>query len=347
MRRLVIPGLLLVVLASPLALAGVVMALAETGTRGGAPSEAALADIPASALAAYQDAVAARCPGLSWAVLAAVGKIESDHGRISPPPILGPRLDGAGAVAAIADSDGGRLDADPVWDRAVGPMQFLPSTWARYGVDGDGDGVADPHNIVDAAHSAAAYLCANGASDPQRVREALYAYNHSWDYVERVLAQADAYTAAPSLEGLQVADPPTIAAVLNNPRLVIYAEGRADIAAGLIDHRVLQLLQTLSQRYTLHVSSLRSGHSRCVGGGDYPACSVSNHWHGRAADFFRVNGQPVNAANPEARAIVAWLATLQGPLRPDEVGSPWPEFEALSGHFSDSAHRGHVHFGWD
>ncbi len=347
MRRLVLPGLLAAVLAGPLALAGVVMAVAETGTRGGAPSEAALADIPAEALAAYQDAVATRCPGLSWAVLAAVGKIESDHGRLAPPPILGPRLDGRGAVAAIADSDRGRLDGDPVWDRAVGPMQFLPSTWARYGLDGDGDGIADLHNIVDAAHSAAAYLCANGANDPQRVREALYAYNHSWDYVERVLAQADAYTAAPSLEGLPIADSPTIAAVLNNPRLVIYAEGRADIATGQIDARVLQLLQTLSQRYTLHVSSLRTGHSRCVGGGDYPGCSVSNHWHGRAADIFRINGRAVNATNPDARAIVAWLASLQGALRPDEVGSPFAEFESLSGHFSDSAHKFHVHVGWE
>lgn len=106
---------------------------------------------------------AAYCPGLSWTVLAAIGQVESSHGRDNGPSSAG----------------------------ALGPMQFMPSTWAHYGVDGDGDGVKDVWNPYDAVPGAAAYLCASGA--PGDLRRAVYAYNHSWSYVERVLALAAAY----------------------------------------------------------------------------------------------------------------------------------------------------------
>ena len=66
-------------------------------------------------------------------------------------PILGPVLDGAGDFAAITDTDGGGWDGDTTWDRAVGPMQFIPSSWAVWGRDGDGDGRSDPSDIDDAA----------------------------------------------------------------------------------------------------------------------------------------------------------------------------------------------------
>ena len=170
-------------------------------------------DIPAFALRAYREAAvwaAGFAPGchLHWSVLAAIGRVESNHGlywgaaaRISPegdlsPPILGPPLNGYGDVARITDTDGGRWDQDTVWDRAVGPMQFIPSTWRALGRDGSGDGVADPHNFLDAAVSAAAYLClASGGdlSDPDQLRQAIYAYNHSWDYVATVMAWAAVY----------------------------------------------------------------------------------------------------------------------------------------------------------
>jgi len=169
--------------------------------------------IPPLTLRAYRTAAAWASgydPGcrLSWSVLAGIGRIESNHGRHAgaaarfsqggdvTPPILGPALDGRGGFAAIADSDGGRLDADRVWDRAVGPMQFLPSTWRSLGRDGDGDRVADPGNLFDAAVSAAAYLCLGGAgdlSDPARLRQAVYGYNHSWSYVDSVLGWAAFY----------------------------------------------------------------------------------------------------------------------------------------------------------
>ncbi len=319
------------------------------------PTAAALDDIPPPYLALYQDATAGRCPTLPWAVLAAIGKIESDHGRIGgaslqpdgtvTPRIIGVALDGSQGVARILDTDQGHYDRDYILDLAVGPMQFLPGTWNSYGLDASRDRVADPHNVIDAIHTAASYLCANGANNPGRLGDAIWAYNHSWEYVHRVLDLATRY--AQPVTGSPAAHPALIAAVLANPRLDIYPAGRDDIASGRIDVRVLQLLQALSQRYTLHVSSLRSGHSRCVGGGDHHGCSVSNHWHGRAADIFRVNGRPVYAVNADAHAIVAGLATLQGPLRPDEVGSPWPQYEALPGHFSDSGHHDHIHFGWE
>ena len=167
--------------------------------------------IPALTLRAYREAAvwaAGYDPGcrLSWTVLAGIGRIESNHGlfggaatRFSAagavsPRITGPPLDGQG-VAAIPDSDGGRWDGDTVWDRAVGPMQFLPGTWRSLGRDGNGDRVADPNNLFDAAVSAAGYLCLSGGdlTDPARLRRAVYGYNHSWPYVDAVLGWARLY----------------------------------------------------------------------------------------------------------------------------------------------------------
>ena len=83
----------------------------------------------------------------------------------------------------MADTDGGRLDGDTTWDRAVGPMQFLPSTWRTFGVDGDGDGVADPQDVEDASASTAAYLCYGGRDLPAGgLRTAILSYNHSAAY---------------------------------------------------------------------------------------------------------------------------------------------------------------------
>ncbi|WP_236795421.1 lytic transglycosylase domain-containing protein [Amycolatopsis sp. GM8] len=164
--------------------------------------------IPATALAAYQNAeklLARSNPGchLSWSLLASIGRIESSHargGRLDQhggtvTPILGPVLNGAGAFAAIADTDGGALDGDPVWDRAVGPMQFIPSTWRKWASDGNGDGVASPHNIYDEALAAGRYLCAGGGDlrDPQQRAQAVFRYNPSDSYVRTVLLWADAY----------------------------------------------------------------------------------------------------------------------------------------------------------
>lgn len=155
------------------------------------PSDTAQGDIPPELLAVYAAAAAAQCPGLPWPVLAAIGAVESGH----QPAAVGPPLDGSAGVAAVpATPQGTAWHGDPMWERAVGMMQFLPATFQAYGVATQGRH-ADPFDPIDAAHSAAAYLCANGADDPSRLREALFAYNRADWYVEKVLAQAADYSA--------------------------------------------------------------------------------------------------------------------------------------------------------
>ncbi|GII54490.1 hypothetical protein Pth03_28790 [Planotetraspora thailandica] len=123
---------------------------------------------PASYLDLYRRS-AGVCPGLSWTVLAAIGQVESSHGRNNGPSSAG----------------------------ALGPMQFMPATWKVYGVDGDGDGEADIWSPYDAVPSAAKYLCANGAGQGgDKLRKAVWFYNHSWDYVDKVLGLASAYARA-------------------------------------------------------------------------------------------------------------------------------------------------------
>jgi len=183
---------------------------------GGAPSvdarwvrrTAAAAGIPEVAVAAYARAVLgapSEC-GLGWTTLAGIGWVESQHGTIGgrtldgsgrpSTPILGPALDGAGPVAAIrATASSARLHGDPDWDHAVGPLQFLPSTWETWARDGDGDGTADPQDLDDAAAAAAAYLCGTGydLSTGPGWSAAVYAYNHSASYVSGVYVAATAY----------------------------------------------------------------------------------------------------------------------------------------------------------
>lgn len=136
-------------------------------------------------------------------LLAAIGEVESsslrgrrlDRAHDATPPVRGPALTG-GAYVAIRDSDGGRYDGDPVWDRAVGPMQFIPATWRLWGADGNGDGIRDPQNIEDAALAAAGYLCARGRdlSRPADLRAAVLSYNHSERYLSTVLGIVTAVT---------------------------------------------------------------------------------------------------------------------------------------------------------
>ncbi|WP_370247935.1 lytic murein transglycosylase [Nocardioides sp.] len=175
-----------------------------------------VADIPAAALAAYQRAETvmrsadASCR-LRWQMLAAVGRVESDHGQAggsvlgadgrATPAILGPRLTGRGDVARITDTDAGELDGDTVYDRAVGPMQFLPATWAQVGVDGDDDGVRDPQDLDDAALAAGVYLCSgpDSLADAPGLRGALLRYNPSGTYADTVIGLYEGYLADPGL----------------------------------------------------------------------------------------------------------------------------------------------------
>jgi hypothetical protein len=173
-------------------------------------STASASGIPEVALAAYQraatviDTADATCH-LPWELVAAIGRVESDHGRtdgnvltdrgFAKPGILGPALDGKHGTTLIRDTDAGQYDGDTRYDRAVGPMQFIPSTWAIVGVDADGDGRRDPQDIYDASLGSAVYLC-SGSDDlgtDAGQRSAVLRYNHSQRYVDLVLAITHAY----------------------------------------------------------------------------------------------------------------------------------------------------------
>ena len=168
--------------------------------------------VPAQALQAYGYAAAMQAErdpgcGIGWTTLAGIGAVESRHGSYGGsrlddrgralPPIVGIPLDGSPGLQSIPDTDGGALDGDPELDRAVGPMQFIPQTWRQWGADADGDGVADPNNLNDAALTAAHYLC---AAHPVMTtatgwRQALFSYNRSQSYANQVLQHAANYAA--------------------------------------------------------------------------------------------------------------------------------------------------------
>ncbi|WP_432075892.1 lytic transglycosylase domain-containing protein [Streptomyces wuyuanensis] len=176
------------------------------GAEGAEGAEGAAAPVggalPETVFRAYRKAeenLAVGRPGcrLRWQLLAAIGQVESGQahgGRVREDgttltPILGPRLDGNG-FALIRDTDAGLYDGDTVFDRAVGPMQFIPSTWAAWGADGNGDGRSDPGNVFDAALAAGRYLCAGGRdlSEGADLDRAILGYNHSTAYLRTVRA---------------------------------------------------------------------------------------------------------------------------------------------------------------
>ncbi|MGW0330718.1 lytic transglycosylase domain-containing protein [Streptomyces sp. NPDC003011] len=165
------------------------------------------AGIPATVLDAYKKAAAelqASKPGcnLPWQLLAAIGWVESGQARggkvtadgTTVSPILGPQLDGNG-FALIKDTDNGAYDGNSTYDQAVGPMQFIPSTWAWAGRDGNGDGTKNPNNIYDAALAAGHYLCRFGwdLSTPSDLDRAILSYNNSREYLNTVLSWLEYY----------------------------------------------------------------------------------------------------------------------------------------------------------
>jgi hypothetical protein len=166
--------------------------------------------IPVRALEGYRRAAslvdsADHACHIDWALVAAIGKVESNHARfggnqldtagVAQPGIIGIPLDGSNGTARITDSDGGLLDRDTVYDRAVGPMQFIPGTWRVAGVDADGDGAKNPQDIADAATATAVYLC-SGPGDlalPSDLHAAIMRYNASESYVALVTSIAATY----------------------------------------------------------------------------------------------------------------------------------------------------------
>jgi hypothetical protein len=294
-------------------------------------SSAALADIPSQYLTFYR-AAARMCRALSWTVLAGIGKVESDHGR-SPAPGVKQGLNRAGCCA--------------------GPMQFNltngpPSTWASFGRGGD---VYDP---ADAIPAAARKLCADGLARPSALVDpcphvrgspalhvALKRYNNACWYVHAVVTVAARYAAGPAVTS--VGDP-FIRALLRNPRLTTTrrrgCNPRLDLPSDRLDVRVPSLLALLVERHRIRVSCVRTGHSTYVRG----TRRVSNHAVWRAVDIDMVDGRPVGPRNTAARLLVGWLDRLEGPLRPVEIGSPFPL--GRRPYFTDEQHRRHIHVGF-
>lgn len=174
-------------------------------------STASTSGIPSAALSAYQRAetvinAADKSCNLTWQLIAAIGRVESNHGRangnvlddagLAVPGIYGIPLNGSNKTTEVLDTDAGQYDNDTTYDRAVGPMQFIPSTWSVVGVDADGDGVRNPQDVDDAALGTAVYLCSgpDDLSTEAGQRAAVFRYNHSESYVDLVLSIMEAYT---------------------------------------------------------------------------------------------------------------------------------------------------------
>jgi membrane-bound lytic murein transglycosylase B len=187
------------------------MSIAELADPAWVSRIAAAGDIPERALYAYAGAaieVSKTNPtcGLGWNTLAAIGLTETGHGTMNgaavgpdgtvTPVIIGAPLDGNG-TDRVPDTDGGTLDGDVTWDHAVGPMQFIPSTWAKTARDGNRDGQSDINQFDDAALAAATHLCEVGGdlTKSQNWIAAISAYNPSVEYNNRVAEAANRYAA--------------------------------------------------------------------------------------------------------------------------------------------------------
>lgn len=215
---------------SVVALPDPVVVPAATGARawasGASPTGVTPDRLSAVVLDAYTRAAALapeRCH-LTVPLLAAIGQVESgnlvgrtlDADHRATPAIVGPRLDG-GAFKAVADTDRGQLDGDRKFDRALGPLQFLPSTWRSVAVDLDDDGTRDPQSIYDAAGGAMVYLCGEGRdlAEDADLRDAVLSYNRSQAYLAQVLrwkrtfeaAELDQLSALPAFSSWAVATP--------------------------------------------------------------------------------------------------------------------------------------------
>lgn len=305
---------------------GTVGALGVGGSVSGSsayePSTVALADIPAGMLVLYRRSGLEY--GIDWSVLAAIGSIESDHGRSTAPGVRS-GLNFAGCCA--------------------GPMQFDVTdaggnTWAGYGVDGNGDGVRNVYDPGDAVPAAARYLRANGA--PGDYRGAIFAYNHALWYVEDVLERAAAYGSAAASQPASIEV--SVEAVLRNPRITLSPVQRADLARGLVDSRVVALLAWIGSRHAIVVTALRSDHSYLTVEGN-----PSNHAFGRAIDVGAVDGESCTGTRRGSCGLLALeLAQIQGPLHLTELIYCFdPDGPASGDAIAKADHCDHIHAGYD
>ena len=281
--------------------------------------------------------------------LAAIGKIESNHGRTDG---------GDGQVSPSGDVTPPIYGPPTPYGRAVGPMQFLESTWESSGQDGNGDGVKDPHNIFDAALASAGYLCravpGSELTSDDDLRKAFWSYNHSDAYVEDVLRWTKTYDgfltgaggALVATGGGEAGD------LLANPRLELEPEARADLENGNVDARLVAAVRAIVAEHSIYVYVFKTGHNKYVANSD----RISNHYGcdgcpGRAMDIGKVDGEWVSAQSSAVFNFVRQLTDNQAALGIDEVGQPYGEL-VTSGPgrfrvFADRSHQDHVHVGID
>jgi hypothetical protein len=299
------------------------------------PSRAALADIPADYLELYEQAGAQY--GVDPWILAAIGKIETNHGRSTLPGIRFPTTNTHGCCAGPMQMC--VIDGCPnVGSQHLTVARAQAGTWRAVGVDGNRDGQRDPWDPADAIPAAARLLV--GAGAPADYSRAIFAYNHASWYVADVLAQADTYrdaAASGSTNAGSPADTATIRELLANDRLVLTAGQRADLRAGGIDPRMLATLAWMSERHTVVITSLRHDH--------YPG---TNHEAGRAFDIGSVDGEICRGTRTGPCAqLVRELAAVIGPTRSTELIYCWDPDPADFGMFARADHCDHIHWGMD
>jgi soluble lytic murein transglycosylase-like protein len=285
-----------------------------------------------------------------WQVLAAINEVETDWGHNQGPSSAG----------------------------AIGWMQFLPSTWQTYGLDVNGDGVANPADPVDAIFSAARYLHEAGAQ--KDLGKAIFAYNHSDQYVAGVVQRAielgsipedllAALTEQGRHEGsaikrvvgakgllerhvkinsvgraMLVGNKRLARHILADRNITIYSCGRADIKAGIIDRRILIVLQYLAaHRLKPTVSALRCGHGYYTSSGN-----VSEHSSGDAVDISAINGIPIlghQGRGTITAKTIRELLKLGGAMRPHQIISLMT-FKGADNTLALADHANHIHVGF-
>jgi hypothetical protein len=250
----------------------------------GPPSSTARSLIPPDMLALYQSAsVAQQCPQLPWTITAAIGHIESNDNR-------SPGVSSAGAM---------------------GPMQFEPSTWARYGIDANGDGVANIMDPLDAVPSAAHYLCTLLNQKGGDISLAIYGYNHAQWYVDEVLQLADKLAVAGYGGVIAGGNAAQLAQrILQNPnintsgRLVyfdLYQQANGGIpSAGVPLHAdLLAVIDYIGRTFSIRISALESGGTGHTAG--------SAHYQGWAVDIDTINGVATNGRDAYASALLSFV----------------------------------------
>lgn len=320
--------------------------LSGGGAGGGfGASEVALADIPANYLAAYQRA--GEQLGLDWTIIAAIGKVESDHGRIND---LSMRLGWTNSHGCCAGP--GQfcvIERCPNRGRTkITLTEAQAATWKISGRDGNDDGIKNPWEPADAILATATDLKKNGA--PKDYRKAIFAYNRANWYVDQVLAQADTYRkadAASAVDGAGVEALPTVSAaslraVLTNPRIELQLDCFAKDLANA-DPRILALLSSIARGHTVLVSSIKCNHAYLTAGGN-----VSAHSAGRAFDLAAVDGSPCTntATSSPCGRLARALARITGPLQISQVIFCFDADGPAPTAFAQADHCDHIHAGF-